>query len=886
MRRLFRLTRPASEVSRDLSSELQFHLEMRTQELVASGLSPEAARSAALRAFGDVAQVERECRGISQRRVRARERQDFMRGLAQDLRYALRTLRKSPGFTFIVVLTLALGIGANTAIFSMVRGVLLRPLPYRDPDGLVFLQQPATRAGVTNVQFSIPELMDYRSQSRTLSGVVEYHSMAFILLGRGEPRRVQTGVVSANFFDLLGVKPALGRTFRPGEDAIGAEPVLVLSYGFWKTQLGGDPGIVGRTFTMNDHVHTVIGVLPPIPQYPGENDVYMPSSACPFRSSEQMINGRQMRLLTLFGRLAPGATPAQAQTELDAIAKRLHAEYPGDYASDQGFGIVATPLLAQLTAQARPTLLLLLGTAAFVLLIACASVANLCLARLVRREREMAMRAALGADRGRLVRQLMAEGMLLSGAGAVAGLAFAAAGLGLLTAFAARFTTRAGEIALDGPVLVFGLGLGVLTGLLFGLLPAVPSRAGLVAALKDGGSTTGSPRSLHARAALVIGQVAVSVMLLVGAGLMLRTVLALQQVDPGFDPQQVLAAELDLNFSKYTTNEQIQQFHQRLRERLAAQPGVQLVASSRGYPLDGRRAFGFDFLIEHRQLDPRAARPQADFRAASPDYFRALGIPLVSGRLFTDQDGPKAPSVALINQSMAARYWPNETPIGQRVSTDTGATWTTIVGVVGDVHQYGLDAPAVDEMYLPFDQVPLREGALVLRGPADARFLTRKVKEEVLAIDPDQPLAGARPLVEVRGESLAAPRLTATLLGVFAGLALVITAAGLAGLMAYSVSQRTQEIGVRMALGAARSEVLGMILGQGLRLVGVGLVLGAVGAFALSRLMAGLLFGIRPTDAATFALTGVVLLLIATLACLIPARRASTVDPIVALRST
>jgi predicted permease len=884
MRRLFRLSRPASEVSRDLSSELQFHLEMRTQELIAGGLSPEAARSAALRAFGDVAAVERECRGISEQRVRARERQAYMRGLVQDLRYAFRTLRKSPGFTFIVVLTLALGIGANTAIFSMVRGVLLRPLPYRDPAQLVFLQQPATRAGVTNVQFSVPELMDYRAQSRSLAGIVEYHSMPFILLGRGEPRRVQTGVVSANFFDLLGVTPALGRTFRPGEDAIGAEPVLVLSYGFWKTQLGGDPGIVGRTFTMNDHVHTVIGVLPPIPQYPGENDIYMPSSACPFRSSESMINGRQMRMLTLFGRLAPGVTATQAQTELDAVAKRLHGEYPGDYPDDQGFGIVSTPLQAQLTAQARPTLLLLLGTAAFVLLIACANVANLSLARLVRREREMALRAALGADRGRLVRQLLAEGLLLAGAGAVAGVALAAAGLGMLTAFAARFTPRAGEIALDAPVLLFGLGLGVVTGLLFGLLPALPSRVGLAAALKDGGTTIGSSRSLRARAGLVVAQVAVSVVLLVGAGLMLRTVLALQQVNPGFDPEQVLGATLDLNFSKYTSNELIQQFHQRLRERLAAQPGIQLVASSRGYPLDGRRAFGFDFMIERRPRDPRAARPQADFRAASPDYFRALGIPLVTGRLFTDRDGPKAPSVAIINQSMARRYWPSDDPVGQRVTTDSGETWTTIVGIVGDVHQYGLDAAPVDEMYLPFDQVPLREGALVLRGSADSRTLARRVKEEVLALDPDQPLAGARPLVEVRGESLAAPRLTATLLGIFAGLALVITAAGLAGLMAFSVSQRTQEIGVRMALGAARSEVLGMILRQGLRLVGIGLVLGAVGAFAFSRLMAGLLFGIGPTDAATFALTGVLLLIIATLACLVPARRASTVDPMVALR--
>jgi len=885
MRRLFRLTRPSTEVSRDLASELQFHLDMRTQELIESGLPPEAARDAALRAFGDLRAVEAECRGIARQRVRERERKANMVGIVQDVRYAWRTLRKTPGFTLVVVLTLALGIGANTAIFSMVRGVLLRPLPYADGQRLVFLQQPATRAGVQNTQFSVAELADYRAQSRALAGIVEYHSMPFILLGRGEPLRVQTGVVSANFFDLLGVRPLLGRGFRPGEDAPGAEPVLVLSYGFWRDRLGGDPGVVGRHFTMNDHVHTVIGVLPPIPQYPGANDVYMPSSACPFRSSETMVRTRVMRMLTLFGRLAPGVSSEQAQVELEGISGRLHAEYADAYPAGDGFGIRVTPLQAQLTAQARPTLLLLLGTALFVLLIACANVANLSLARLVRREREMALRAALGADRARIFRQLLAEGLLLSLAAAAAGLVFAAGGLGLLTAFAARMTPRAGEIALDGPVLGFALGLGLLTGLLFALLPALPSRASVVAALKDGGGSTGAG-SHRLRSVLVVAQVAVSVVLLVGAGLMLRSVLALQGVDPGFNPEQVLAAKLDLNFSKYTTNEQFQQFHQRLRERLAAQPGVALVASSRGYPLDGRRSFAFDFEIEGHPLEPGRARPQADFRVASPDYFRALGIPLVTGRLFTDRDGLQTPSVAIINQSMARRYWLGQDPVGQRITADTGKTWTTIVGVVGDVRQYGLETDPVDEMYLPFDQIPLREGALVVRGSADPATLARRVKEEVLALDPEQPLAGARPLTEVRADALAPARLTATLLGMFAGLALVITAAGLAGLMAFSVSQRTQEIGVRMALGAARSEVMAMVLRHGLRLVVIGLVAGAAGALALSRAMSGLLYGVTPTDAPTFAATAAVLVSIAALACLIPARRASTVDPMVALRST
>jgi putative ABC transport system permease protein len=710
--------------------------------------------------------------------------------------------------------------------------------------------------------------------------------MPFILLGRGEPRRVQTGVVSANYFEVLGVRPLLGRGFRAGEDQPGAEPVLVLSHGFWQNRLGGDPNIVGRTFEMNDRIHTVIGVLPAVPQYPAENDVYMPSSSCPFRSSPFTLNTRTARLLHLFGRLAPGTTLDRARVELAALAADVRRENPAAYPGGQGFTVAANSLHQELTSQARPTLLLLIGTTAFVLLIACANIANLTLARLVRRSREMALRSALGADRARLFRQMLAEGGLLALAGGILGLGLAAGTMRLLTGFAARFTPRAGEIALDGEVLMFTLVVCVLTGLVFAVLPALPSRANLVSALKEGGAAVSGGGSHRLRAALVVGQVAVSLVLLVGAGLMLRSLLALQAVDPGFDTQRVLTMTLDLNWSRYTTDDLIRGFHDRLHARLAGQPGVIATASSLTFPLDGHRRMNVGFVIEGQPPAQEGAEPLGDLRSATPEYFQTLGIPLVTGRLFTPSDGPKAPNVAIVNQTLARRYWPGETAVGHRISADSGETWISIVGVVGDVHHYGLDSEPSDEVYLPFAQFPIREGTFLVRTSADPAAMARRIGEEVLAIDPGQPLANVQTLDELRGEALASPRLTTTLLLMFALLALFITAAGLAGVVAFSVSQRTQEIGVRMALGAGRGEVLGMVLREGLQLVAIGLALGIVAAAALTRLMAGLLFHVEATDPITFAGMALVLVLIAAAACLAPARRASAVDPMVALRAT
>ena len=886
IRRLFRLTRSVPDPARDLRSEIEFHLEMRTRELIDAGMPPEAARLAAVQAFGDLRAIEAECRRVAAREARAEARRTLMLGLRQDLAYAARTLRRSPGYTLVALLTLALGIGANTAVFSMVRGVILRPLPFREGDRLVNLEQPASLAGVQNAQFSVLELQDYRAGSRSVRDLVEYHSMPFILLGKGEPWRVQTGVVSANYFDVLGVTMHLGRAFREGEDRKGADPVLVLSHDFWRNKLGGDPAIVGSTFEMNDRMHTIIGVLPPMPQYPGENDVYMPASSCPFRSSPQTEQNRSARLLTVFGRLAPGATLGTAQGELTELATRLHAEHPQHYPSSQGFGTTVASLHEQLTRGARPTLLLLLATAAFVLLIACANVANLTLARLVRRERELALRTALGAGRARLVRQLLAEGGLLALAGGVLGLGLAAASLRLLSAFATRFTPRAGEIALDGTVLAFTFAVAALTGLGFALLPALPARVNLVGALKEGGAATSGGRSMRLRSVLVVAQVAVSVMLLVGAGLMVRSLIALQRVDPGFDAERVLTMTLDLNWSRYTTADLIRQFHDRLHARLAGQPGIVATASTIVFPLEGNRRLGFEFAIEGQERGQGTALPQGDFRSVSPDYFRTLGIPLVTGRLFTPSDGPEAPQVALVNQSLARRYWGSGTPVGDRISADSGKTWLTIVGVVGDVRQYGLDTEPADELYTPFAQVPIRESNFLVRTAGDPMAMARRIEDEVHAIDAGQPLARIEALEEIRARSLASPRVTTSLLGMFATLALLITGTGLAGLIAFSVSQRTQEIGVRMALGAERSEVLGMVLGEGMRLVFAGLLLGLVGAAALTRLLVGLLYGVPTIDPLTFGAVAVVLVSVAAGACLIPARRAATVDPLVALRTT
>ena len=885
MKRAFRLSFFQHDQPRDVRDEIGFHLEMRTREFIAAGMTPAAAREAAEAAVGNIQRIEAECRDLRAARDRAVDRRESMRGIAQDIRFAVRTLRKRPGFTIAAVVTLALGIGANTAIFSLINGVLLRPLPYAHGEQLLFLRQPLTRSDIPNAGFSHPEIADYRLQATSLAGVADYHSMPFILLGQDEPRRVQTGVVSANFFDVLGVKPMLGRTFRAGEDEAGATPVLVLGHDFWRAAFGGDPAVVGRTFEMNDRIHTVIGVLPPVTQYPAENDVYMPTSSCPFRSPPAVMANRNARGLRVIARMAPGVGIERARTELATITNRMHGEHPAAYPPGRGHSISATSLEEELTSGARSTLLILLGTAGFVLLIACANVANLMLAQVVRREREMALRVALGASRGRLVRQLVTESTLLSLIGAALGVALAFVGVDLLVAFAARFTPRAAEIAIDTPVLLFTLAVAVITGLIFGALPALPLTSRVMEALKNGTGIPAAGRSHRLRGALIVSQVAVAFTLLIGAGLMIRSIVALQRVDPGFDPEHVLTATIDLNWSKYTTPAQWRGFFDRLATDLAAEPGVVESSPALRFPLDGTGQNNFSFAIEGRPLAPDDPPLQGDFVAVGAGYFRTLGIPVVRGRTFTLADAPDAPQVAVISQKAARTFWPDADPIGRRVSANGGRTWATIIGIVGDVRQYGLDQEPTAQLYRPYSQNPVRESTFLIRTTGDPRVLGRRLQALVRAIDPQQPVANIRTLHDLRGDSLAPSRLTTTLLAIFAALALIITATGLAGVIAYTVSQRTREIGIRMALGAAQRGVLGLILRQGLVLVIIGLVLGIGGALAVSRVMEGLLFGVGASDPLTFVAVAVVLLAVATVACLVPARRATTIDPLVALRS-
>jgi putative ABC transport system permease protein len=804
---------------------------------------------------------------------------------AQDARFALRMMRKNPGYTLAAVLTLGLGIGANSAIFSVVNAVLLKPLPYEHGDRLVVLQQQAPRAGLLHQPFSVAETNDYRTQSHSLDGLVEYHNMNFILLGRSEPERVVSGVVSWNFFDVFGVKPLFGRSFRPEDEQHGAPAVLMLSYEYWIRSFGGDPTVVNKRFTMNDKIHTVIGILPPVPQYPDENDVYMPTTACPFRSRPAFIANRQSRMMQVFGRMKPGISVSQSQADLNRVAANLQRAYPNDYPPAIDYSIRTSSLEEELTHNARPTMLVLLGAAGFVLLIACANVANLNLARMVRRERELAVRAALGAGRVRMFRQLLTESSLLAVIGGGLGLLFSWGALNLLVSFAARFTPRAREIHLDSTVLLFTLGVAVLTSVLSGTAPALAARDTVVDGLKEGGvqSTIGVGRR-RMRSLLIVAQVAVSFLLLIGAGLMLRSFQKLQHVDPGFQPENVLTMQIGLDFTKYNSDDKQRAFFESFLDKVQAQSGVKSAAASMMIPLTSDMRMSGDFQLEGQTPVLGQALPVADFRVVSENYFDTLHIPVLEGRAFTRADRPGVPDVAIVNRTAARHFWGTQDPVGKRFSTNGGKTWTQITGVVGDIKQYGLDKDAADEIYVPLAQSPLLDAILVVKTSVEPMSVARGIIELLYAVDPNQPAARVRSMEQVRAESVAAPRLTANLLSLFALLALTIAATGIGGVMALAVGQRRHEIGVRMAIGARPVEILRMVLGQGMALALVGITLGLMGAFALTRLLQGLLFEVGPTDPLTFVGVAIVLSAATLVACYVPARRAARVDPIIALR--
>ncbi len=871
------LRRRAHEAA--MEAELRFHLERDVEERVRRGQSREAAEVEARRALGPLGRVKED--GREARAGWAVET------FVQDVRHGMRVLRRNPGFTAAVVATLALGIGATTAVFSVAYGVLLRPLPYANGERLVVLHQRAARVGPADVPFSVQEIADYRERSRTLDGVVEHHTMVFLLLGDAKAERVQTAVVSANFFDVLGVRPLLGRTFRPDDEAHGAEAVLVLSHRYWMRSHGGDPGIVGRVFRMNNRPHTVIGVLPPIPQYPVEDDVYMPTSQCPTRSSPQFIANRSARMMTAFARLKPGATLDDARADLAQVASGIGSANPATYPAQEGYTLEPASLREDLTLRSRTPLFVLLGAALFVLLIACANVANLLLARLLAADRELAVRAALGASKGRLVRQLLTQSLLLSTLGAAAGLAITPAAVSVLARFAERLTTRAAEVRVDVPVLLFAASLAVVTGLVFGVAPALAATREVADPLRGSGRVTASRAKQRLRSTLVVAQVAVSVVLLAGTGLVVRSLGELLKVNPGFQPEGLATVRVTPNFTKYGTTPALQGLLARVLAEVKGVPGVAQAALVSNPPFSpsgiasgpGQTVFE----IEGRPTAAGGLAPRVDVTVASPEYFDTVRQPLVAGRGFDEADDAERPPVGVVNRTMAGHRFPGEDPLGRRITLDGGAHWISIVGVVADAREYGLNRPPSDEIYLPLAQSGFA-GNVMVRTAGAAQPLLAAVREAVRRVDPHVAVDRERTLDALVAESVATPRVTATLLGLFSLFGLVVSATGVAAVVALTVSQRTHELGIRLALGATRMDVARTVVRDGVALGVVGIVVGCAGALVLGQVMASILFGVSPTDAPTFAAVAAVFLAVTALACLVPARRVTDIDPVEALR--
>lgn len=808
-----------------------------------------------------------------------------MSDLLRDVRFAVRTLARTPAFTWLSVLTMALGIGVTTAVFSMVNGALVHRLPYASDRRLVRIAQPT--ANTPDAGFSVPEIRDYQTRVASLSAVSEYHSMPFQIYGYGEPQRVLTGVVSDNFFNMLGVKPLLGRLFLPGEEAVGAPNVLVLGHRYWKQQFGGDPNIIGTRFRMNDRIATVVGVLPPLPAYPDDNDIWMPAGACPFRSSPQTMSARQGRMLNAFATLAPGRSLTSANSELQSLVRALHASYPEAYPPAAKFSLETVPLRDELTRSARPLFLTLLASALFVLVVATANFANLTLSRQLRRSHELALRTALGAGRGRLFRQLATESLVITTVGGAIGVGIAYAGLGLLRSFASRVSPRASEIGIDGTVLAFAVVVSVTVGLIAALVPlARRADKPLADELRAGAvTTTGSQGYGRARSVLVALQVAVAFVILAGAGLLVRSLAKLQSVDGGYETRNVLTARVDLNWSRYTTPAIRLAFGEELLSRLASQPGVVSVAVSSDFPLNNGQPSSVPFQIRGQVVADGRPGPSSDVTVVSPEYFKTVGVPLVRGRVFTSADRDTSARVALISRRLAATFWPTRDPIGDQITVDGGRRWLTIVGVVGDVHQNGPAQSIQDEIYLSYLTNPSRDLRVLVRTNGAPSAMATPLRNAVRELDDKQPVVQVQTLDELRGARLAEPRVTTALLLAFGLVALVITAGGLAGVVGYSVTQRISEIGIRLALGADAAQVLWLVLRGGVVVIGIGLIVGLVGAMGVTRLMSGLLFTVTATDPITYAAVAVALFAIGVVACMVPARRAMRVDPVQALRT-
>ncbi|HKQ79270.1 MAG TPA: ABC transporter permease [Blastocatellia bacterium] len=860
------LRRPQAE--RELDEEMRYHIERQTEQNIRLGMSPEEASREAFKRFGGMEQAKersRDARGVR-----------WIEELWRDLRYGARTLRTRPGFTLIAVLTLALGIGANTAIFSIVNAVLLRPFPYKEPERLVILQEHYGAGGFSP---SYPNFADWRAQNTLFDSMVAVReNESFNFTGGGEPERLEGRLVSAEFFSTLGIKPLVGRDFRAEEDRPDATPAVILSYGVWRRRFGEDPGVIGRQLTLNNQSFTVIGITPADFRFGAEADVSVPIGL----SAERFKQRGADPGTDVLARLKPNVSERQAETELNMIAARLEQQYPQ---SNKGRRARLTPLHESFVGDVRQPLLILQGSVGLVLLIACANVANLLLVRASGRASEMALRVALGASRATIVRQLLTESALLATLGAALGILLSLWGTSFIAGHLPEGIPRLHEARGDAPVLVFTIVVSLLTGLLFGLAPALQaSRPNLIEGLKEGERGSSGPRQ-RLRSALVAGEVALTLTLLVSAGLLIQSFRRVLQVDPGFKAQNLLTMQVTVN---NPDGQQVANFFEQLQQKVRNLPGVKSVAVSNGLPFGGANHPGF--IIEGR-TEPDNKGFGIRY-TVSPDYFRAMGIELIKGRLFTAEDSRDSRRVIVIDEALARRHFPKEDPIGKRLKQSTDSPSLEIVGVVRHVEPYSLEGQSpVAQFYTNFNQTPLqtlpnsvRRINLLTRTDTEPSSLASAVRAQIAALNKDQAVFNVRTMEQILAQSVAARRFSMLLLTVFAVVALALASIGIYGLMSYAVAQRTREIGVRMALGASPGNVLRLVIGQGMKLALAGVGLGLIASVAVTRTMKNLLFGVSATDPATFGVIALLLALVALLACFVPARRATKVDPMAALR--
>src|SRR5262245_2043 len=874
----------------DLRDELQSHLDMETEEYIRRGMSPDEARRRALMASGGLtlaAEAVRDQRGLP-----------WVESIAADLRYAIRTLRRSPGFTAIVVITLALGIGANTAIFSAVHGVLLKPLPHRDGDRLVYLRHSMDGPGGENIAFSVPEVRDFRNGAPSFQNIAEYSSWAVTFQSDEGAVRIDAGLVTGNYFDVMGLSPVLGRLTRSSDDGIAAPPVVVLTHEYWMKRFGGDPAIVGKQLKMDGKLATVIGVLQPAPFFPGHVDALFNMTISAHHVSAFMVEGRTHRMTEVVARLAPGATLEQARNEVATVSQRIQKEFKDAYDPGSNHRISVIPFRNVFGERARTTLWLLMGAAAFVMIISAANVANLTLMRGVRREHELVVRAALGAGAARLRRLLLVENLLLAFAGAVLGIVIAIGGVRLLTSLAERYSTRANEIRLDGVVLVFTVALSTVVALALSFLSSLPSEGGFASWILAGAHRMSGRLGKHRlQRGLVVLQIAVSVVLLAGAGLLTRTMVRLADVSTGLRTEEILTIHVPLlTATEILTNPSsdvgAKLRYDRMRDEIRALPGVVDVGIGSPMPLESSDV-QFEVKAEGKALAVGEAMPRAEFRVANPEFFHSAGMSVVKGRPFALTDRPDAGKVVIINQTLADRYFRGDDPIGKRIAwtgdvlrfTPISGEWRTIVGVVSNTQDGGLDAEPRPVVFMPFAQELAMSGGLVIRADSNVAELAATATRIVRRIAPTAPILKVRTIAQIKDQSVAPRRLNAALISSLGALAVIIAAVGIAGVLAFSVSARTNEIGIRMSLGADRGRVQRMILREGGVLLVIGLALGVGVAFFASEVIRGLLFGITPHDPTTLVGVAGLMAAIGIVACWIPALRAARIDPVIAMRA-